>query len=72
MRAGSRPRIAHAVGEWTAEQGHGSADLGVALVPALAAGAVRPDVVLPPVAARAPRPGGVRGDGTGAVPDACR
>ncbi|MFJ9152911.1 LysR family transcriptional regulator [Streptomyces sp. NPDC102270] len=49
LRQGFRPRIAHVVGEWTAKQGYVAAGLGVALVPALAAQAVRPDVVLLPV-----------------------
>ncbi|WKX08758.1 LysR family transcriptional regulator [Streptomyces sp. NL15-2K] len=49
VRQGFRPRIAHVVGEWTAKQGYVAAGLGVTLVPALAAGSVRPDVVLLPV-----------------------
>ncbi|MFF8968383.1 LysR family transcriptional regulator [Streptomyces sp. NPDC014995] len=49
LRAGFRPRVAHVVGEWTAKQGYVAAGLGVTLVPALAATAVRPDVVLLPV-----------------------
>jgi DNA-binding transcriptional LysR family regulator len=49
VRQGFRPRVAHVVGEWTAKQGYVAAGLGVALVPALAAGSVRPDVVLLPV-----------------------
>lgn len=49
LRQEFRPRIAHVVGEWTAKQGYVAAGLGVALVPALAAGSVRPDVVLLPV-----------------------
>ncbi|MFE3855813.1 LysR family transcriptional regulator [Streptomyces griseorubiginosus] len=49
LREGFRPRIAHVVGEWTAKQGYVAAGLGVALVPALAAESVRPDVVLLPV-----------------------
>ena len=49
LRQGFRPRIAHVVGEWTAKQGYVAAGLGVALVPALAAQAVRQDVVLLPV-----------------------
>ncbi|MGI5454478.1 LysR family transcriptional regulator [Streptomyces sp. CA-249302] len=49
VRQGFRPRIAHVVGEWTAKQGYVAAGLGVALVPALAAESVRPDVVLLPV-----------------------
>ncbi|WP_372511124.1 LysR family transcriptional regulator [Streptomyces cylindrosporus] len=49
VRQGFRPRVAHVVGEWTAKQGYVAAGLGVALVPALAAESVRPDVVLLPV-----------------------
>ncbi|WP_078883916.1 LysR family transcriptional regulator [Streptomyces sp. NRRL S-340] len=49
LRAGFRPRIAHVVAEWTAKQGYVAAGLGVALVPALAAASVRPDVALLPV-----------------------
>jgi DNA-binding transcriptional LysR family regulator len=49
LRQGFRPRVAHVVGEWTAKQGYVAAGLGVTLVPALAAGSVRPDVALLPV-----------------------
>ncbi|MGW6909061.1 LysR family transcriptional regulator [Streptomyces sp. NPDC054940] len=49
LRQGFRPRVAHVVGEWTAKQGYVAAGLGVALVPALAAASVRPDVALLPV-----------------------
>lgn len=49
LRQGFRPRVAHVVGEWTAKQGYVAAGLGVALVPALAAASVRPDVTLVPV-----------------------
>ncbi|MFD9910449.1 LysR family transcriptional regulator [Streptomyces sp. NPDC059063] len=49
LRQGFRPRVAHVVGEWTAKQGYVAAGLGVALVPALAAQGVRPDVTLVPV-----------------------
>ncbi|MFI9804875.1 LysR family transcriptional regulator [Streptomyces sp. NPDC052301] len=49
LRAGFRPHVAHVVAEWTAKQGYVAAGLGVALVPGLAAGSVRPDVVLLPV-----------------------
>ncbi|MFD4559577.1 LysR family transcriptional regulator [Streptomyces sp. NPDC058469] len=49
LRQGFRPRIAHVVAEWTAKEGYVAAGLGVALVPSLAAGAVRPDVELVPV-----------------------
>lgn len=50
LRHGFRPRIAHVVVEWIAKLGYVAAGLGVTLVPALAAGSVRPDVVLLPVA----------------------
>ncbi|MFJ8792856.1 LysR family transcriptional regulator [Streptomyces sp. NPDC102462] len=46
LRQGFRPRVAHVVAEWTAKQGYVAARLGVALVPALAAESVRPDVAL--------------------------
>ncbi|MEU5095054.1 LysR substrate-binding domain-containing protein, partial [Streptomyces sp. NPDC020996] len=46
LRQGFRPRVAHVVAEWTAKQGYVAAGLGVALVPALAAASVRPDVAL--------------------------
>ncbi|MFF4396635.1 LysR family transcriptional regulator [Streptomyces sp. NPDC001480] len=46
LRRGFRPRVAHVVAEWTAKQGYVAAGLGVALVPALAAESVRPDVAL--------------------------
>ena len=49
LRQGFRPRVAHVVAEWTAKEGYVAAGLGVTLVPSLAAGAVRPDVVLLPV-----------------------
>jgi DNA-binding transcriptional LysR family regulator len=49
LREGFRPRVAHVVAEWTAKQGYVAAGLGVALVPALAAASVRPDVALLPV-----------------------
>jgi DNA-binding transcriptional LysR family regulator len=48
-RAGFRPRIEFGVREWTAKQGFVAAGLGLALVPLLAAGAIRPDVVLCPL-----------------------
>ncbi|WP_443052595.1 LysR family transcriptional regulator [Streptomyces sp. NBC_00299] len=49
LRQGFQPHVAHVVGEWTAKQGYVAAGLGVALVPALAAASVRPDVRLVPV-----------------------
>lgn len=48
---GFRPHVAHVVAEWTAKQGYVAAGLGVALVPALAAEGVRPDITLVPVRA---------------------
>ncbi|MGW0846490.1 LysR family transcriptional regulator [Streptomyces sp. NPDC002787] len=50
LRHGFRPRIAHVVVEWIAKLGYVAAGLGVALVPALAAESMRPDIVLLPVA----------------------
>ncbi|WP_414930984.1 LysR family transcriptional regulator [Streptomyces sp. Je 1-369] len=49
LHLGFRPRVAHVVAEWTAKQGYVAAGLGVALVPALAAEGVRPDIALVPV-----------------------
>jgi DNA-binding transcriptional LysR family regulator len=49
LRAGFRPRIDFGVRDWTAKQGFVAAGLGLALVPLLAAGATRPDVVLCPL-----------------------
>jgi DNA-binding transcriptional LysR family regulator len=46
LRRGFRPRIDFVVREWIAKLGFIAAGLGVALVPLLAARAVRPDVVL--------------------------
>lgn len=46
LRAGFRPRIDFAAREWTAKQGFVAAGLGLALIPALAASAARPDIVL--------------------------
>ncbi|WP_219471512.1 LysR family transcriptional regulator [Nonomuraea rhizosphaerae] len=45
-RAGLLPRIDFAAREWTAKQGFVAAGLGLALVPSLAAGAIRPDLTL--------------------------
>ncbi|MEU6381275.1 LysR family transcriptional regulator [Streptomyces sp. NPDC046909] len=72
LRQGFRPRVAHVVAEWTAKQGYVAAGLGVALVPALAAASVRPDVVLVPVRdegapARAVYAATVRGRGVAPV-----
>jgi DNA-binding transcriptional LysR family regulator len=49
LRAGFRPRIDFGVREWPAKQGFVAAGLGLALVPLLAAGATRPDIVLCPL-----------------------
>ncbi|MFK4064428.1 LysR family transcriptional regulator [Streptomyces sp. NPDC029674] len=49
LRHGFRPHVAHVVAEWTAKQGYVAAGLGVALVPALAAEGVRPDIALVPI-----------------------
>jgi DNA-binding transcriptional LysR family regulator len=46
---GFRPRITYVVGEWVAKQGLVAAGLGVTLIPSLAAGAARPDIVLVPL-----------------------
>ncbi|MFG6200524.1 LysR family transcriptional regulator [Nonomuraea sp. JJY05] len=48
-RTGLRPHIAFAAREWTAKQGFVAAGLGLALVPSLAAGALRPDIMLAPL-----------------------
>lgn len=48
-RAGFVPRNDITVPGWTAKQGFVAAGLGVTLVPALAAPAMRPDVVLRPI-----------------------
>jgi DNA-binding transcriptional LysR family regulator len=45
-RAGFRPRIGFAARSWTAKQGFVAAGLGLALVPQLAAGTLRPDIAL--------------------------
>ena len=49
QRAGFRPQIDFTVREWTTKQGFVSAGLGLALVPFLATGAVRPGIVLRPL-----------------------
>ncbi|MFF0268885.1 LysR family transcriptional regulator [Kribbella sp. NPDC004536] len=49
LRAGVRPRVTFPVREWTAKLGYVAAGLGVALVPRLSAGAVRPGVALVPL-----------------------
>ncbi|MEV7419493.1 LysR substrate-binding domain-containing protein [Streptomyces sp. NPDC089919] len=51
LAAGFRPRVAFRVNDWTAKQGFVAAGLGITVLPALAAGAVRPDLVLVPVSA---------------------
>ena len=47
--AGFRPRIRYVIREWVAKQGFVAAGLGVTLIPSLAAGSVRSDVVLVPL-----------------------
>jgi len=54
-RAGFAPRTDVTVPGWTAKQGFVAAGLGVTLVPRLAAGAMRPDIVLRPVRDRLAR-----------------
>jgi DNA-binding transcriptional LysR family regulator len=49
IRAGFRPQIDFTVREWTAKQGFVAAGLGLALVPRLAASALRPGIVLRPL-----------------------
>jgi DNA-binding transcriptional LysR family regulator len=43
------PRIRYVVREWVAKQGFVAAGLGITLIPSLAVGSVRPDVVLVPL-----------------------
>jgi DNA-binding transcriptional LysR family regulator len=47
--AGFRPRIRYVIREWVAKQGFVAAGLGVTLIPSLAAGSARPDMVLVPL-----------------------
>lgn len=54
-RAGFAPRTDVTVPGWTAKQGFVAAGLGVTLVPRLAAGSIRPDIVLRPVRDRLAR-----------------
>jgi len=49
LRAGFQPQIDFTVREWVAKQGFVAAGLGLALVPLLAAGAIRPGIVLCPL-----------------------
>jgi DNA-binding transcriptional LysR family regulator len=49
LSAGFRPRISYIIGEWIAKQGMVAAGLGVTLIPSLAAGTARPDIVLVPL-----------------------
>lgn len=49
LAAGFRPRVAFRVNDWTAKQGFVAAGLGITVLPALAAGAARPDIALVPV-----------------------
>ncbi|MBV9449672.1 MAG: LysR family transcriptional regulator [Streptosporangiaceae bacterium] len=44
-----RPRIRYVIREWVAKQGFVAAGLGVTLIPSLAMGSARPDVVLVPL-----------------------
>lgn len=46
LRSGFRPAVRYVVQEWTAKQGLVAAGLGITLVPGLAAGAVRQDILL--------------------------
>lgn len=46
LRSGFRPTVRYVVQEWTAKQGLVAAGLGITLVPGLAAGAVRPDILV--------------------------
>ncbi|MFI8104653.1 LysR family transcriptional regulator [Streptomyces sp. NPDC086023] len=52
LRAGFEPRVAFRVNDWTAKQGFVAAGLGITVLPALAAGAVRADVALVRVSPR--------------------
>jgi len=54
LRSGFRPAVRYVVQEWTAKLGLVAAGLGVTLVPGLAAGALRPDVVVRRVRAEEP------------------
>lgn len=47
--SGFQPHITYVAGEWIAKQGLVAAGLGVTLIPSLAAGAARPDIVLVPL-----------------------
>ncbi|WP_431046899.1 LysR family transcriptional regulator [Streptomyces sp. P1-3] len=49
LASGFRPRVAFRVNDWTAKQGFVAAGLGITVLPALAAWAVRPDIALVPV-----------------------
>jgi len=49
VAAGFQPRIAYVIREWVAKQGFVAAGLGVTLIPSLAVGSARPDVVLLPL-----------------------
>lgn len=46
LRSGFRPTVRYVVQEWTAKQGLVAAGLGITLVPGLAAGALRPDILV--------------------------
>jgi DNA-binding transcriptional LysR family regulator len=55
LRSGFRPEVRYVVRQWTAKQGLVAAGLGITLVPGLAVGAVRPDIVVKPLRAKATR-----------------
>ncbi|WP_030198838.1 LysR substrate-binding domain-containing protein [Streptomyces sp. NRRL S-87] len=52
LAAGFRPAVAFRVNDWTAKQGFVAAGLGITVLPALAAAAVRPDLALVRVSRR--------------------
>jgi DNA-binding transcriptional LysR family regulator len=54
-RAGFTPRVEVRIGEWTGKLGYVAAGLGITMVPAMAAPAVRADLALRPLGAFAPR-----------------
>ncbi|GAA3801621.1 LysR family transcriptional regulator [Sphaerisporangium flaviroseum] len=55
MRVGFAPKVGIRIGEWTGKLGYVAAGLGVALVPAMAARAVRGDLALRSLGEQAPR-----------------
>ncbi len=54
-RVGFAPKVGIRIGEWTGKLGYVAAGLGVALVPSMAARAVRGDLVLRSLGEQAPR-----------------